>query len=195
MKTRAQYLEQLAQFLGPARIRHSVNVADTAMELARLHAPHLELQAELAGLLHDHGKRFTGAELIELAKKHDIKVTAVEAAQPELLHGKVGAALLAERFGVQDPAVAEAIADHVTGRPGMSQLSCLLFVADQLSADREFKGVAEVRELARRDLQAAVLQVVKHKLNYVMLKNRPIEERSVALYNEMLARRTGVQDA
>ncbi len=190
-KARAQYLEQLAQFLGPARVGHSINVADAALELARLHAPHLAWQAELAGLLHDHGKRFKSKELMQLAQKHDIKVTAGEAAQPDLLHGKIGAALLPERFGVDDLDVAQAVADHVTGRPGMGLLSRILYVADQMAADREFTGVVELREVARRDLNAAVLLVVKQKLNYVMSKNRPIEEQTVALYNELLAQLTG----
>jgi predicted HD superfamily hydrolase involved in NAD metabolism len=191
-KTRAQYVEQLAHFLGPTRIKHSINVADAAVELAQLFAPQLARQAEVAGLLHDHGKRFTNSELMQLALKYDISMTAGESAQPALLHGKVGAALLAQRFGVIDAAVSQAISDHVTGRPGMGQLSRILYVADQMAADREFEGVAELRQLARRDLDAAVLLVVKHKLNYVMLKNRPIEEQGVALYNEMLAKLHGV---
>ncbi len=95
-------------------------------------------------------------------------MTAGEVAQPELLHGKVGAALLEERFGVEDPEVAQAVADHVTGRPGMGMLSRILYVADQVAADREFPGVEHCARLRPGGSGAAVLLVVKQKLNYVM---------------------------
>lgn len=183
---RAHYLELLAQFLGAKRVQHSNNVADTAVELAQRFAPQLELKAEVAGLLHDNAKRLSLAELTAMAARLDIDVTAGERQQPELLHGKVGAALLSERFGVDDAEIAQAVADHVTGRPGMGRLSRILYVADQAARDREFPGIDELRATAKQDLEQAVLLVVKHKLAYVMLKNCPIEEQSVALYNEML---------
>lgn len=189
------YLERLAQFLGAKRVRHSNNVADYAVGLAQRYAPELADKAELAGLLHDHAKRFSLAELTDLAARLDIEITAGEREQPELLHGKVGAALLRERFGVDDAEIAQAVADHVTGRPGMGLLSLILYVADQAARDREFPGIDALREVAQQDLEQAVLLVVKHKLNYIMLKNCPIEEQSVALYNEMIARLHGASGA
>lgn len=192
---RATYLEQLAQFLGAKRVQHSNNVADVAVELAQLYAPELVEKAELAGLLHDHAKRFSLAELTALAARLDIEMTAGERQQPELLHGKVAAALLGERFGIDDVEIAQAVADHVTGRPGMGRLSRILYVADQAARDREFPGVEELRAVAKQDLEQAVLLVVKHKLAYVMLKNRLIEEQSVALYNEMIAKLRGASSA
>jgi predicted HD superfamily hydrolase involved in NAD metabolism len=192
---RATYLEQLAQFLGAKRVQHSNNVADVAVELAQLYAPELVEKAELAGLLHDHAKRFSLAELTALAARLDIEMTAGERQQPELLHGKVAAALLSERFGIDDVEIAQAVADHVTGRPGMGLLSRILYVADQAARDREFPGVDELRAMAKQDLEQAVLLVVKHKLAYVMLKNCPIEEQSVALYNEMIAKLRGASSA
>lgn len=192
---RAKYLELLAQFLGAKRVRHSNNVADTAVGLAQRFAPELAEKAELAGLLHDNAKRFKPAELTDMASRLDIELTAGEREQPELLHGKIGAVLLGERFGVDDEDIAQAVADHVTGRPGMGLLSRILYVADQAALDREFPGIDALREVAQQDLEQAVLLVVKHKLNYVMLKNCQIEEQSVALYNEMIAKLHGAGGA
>jgi predicted HD superfamily hydrolase involved in NAD metabolism len=192
---REAYLNQLAQYLGAKRVRHSNNVADIAVELAQRFAPELVEKAELAGLLHDHAKRFSVAELTALAARLDIEMTAGEREQPELLHGKIGAALLRERFGVDDAQIAQAVADHVTGRPDMGLLSRILYVADQAAQDRDFPGIDVLRATAQQDLEQAVLLVVKHKLNYVMLKNCPIEEQSVALYNEMIAGLRGASSA
>jgi predicted HD superfamily hydrolase involved in NAD metabolism len=190
---REHYLEELRQHLSPARVQHSLNVADTAVELSLRFAPELAEKAELAGIVHDHAKRFSPAELIELAVRLDIEITPGERVLPALLHGKVGAALLAQRFGVADPGIAQAVADHVTGRPGMEQLSRILYVADQAAADREFPGVDELREAAKHDLDEAVFLVVKHKLAYVLLKSRPVELQTIALYNDLCRRRGGAR--
>ena len=47
----------------------------------------------------------------------------LEIEEPGLLHGKVGAVLLNERFGIDDSEIFCAISDHVTGRVGMGILS------------------------------------------------------------------------
>lgn len=181
-----QYVAQLRQYLGPARVRHSINVAESAWALAQRFAPPLADKAALAGLLHDNAKGLDAAELMEAARLHDIEITPAERKYPKLLHGKVGAALLGERFGVQDAEIAQCVADHVTGRVGMGLLSRVLFVADQIARDRDFDGVEELRQAATVSLERAVLIVAKNKLMYVIAKQRVIEPMTVAVYNEQL---------
>jgi len=178
--------EQLAAYLRPRRLKHSQNVAATAYELAQIHAPYLADEARLAGLLHDHAKSLGNKALIAQAARFDIEITPGERMSPGLLHGKIAAALLPERFGIDDPAIRRAIADHVTGRPGMGMLSRILFAADQASADRDFDGVAELRQVAREDLVRACLLVAKHKLSYTLYKERIIDPVTVEVYNELL---------
>ena len=185
---RDQLTTKLREYLGKGRWRHSLNVAAAARSLALIHAPRLADQAELAGILHDNAKRMGGAELTAAAARLDIELSAGEREQPVLLHGKVGAALAPERFGVDDAEVLQAMQDHVTGQPGMGVLSQLLFVADQSAADREFDGVVELRAVAERDLAEAVLLVAGHKLNYIVLKRQVIHPATVELYNEYVQR-------
>lgn len=180
---RKQLLEQLASFLGAGRIAHSANVAAAAVGLAQRYAPQFLQLAELAGLLHDNAKRMDGSELIAQAARFDIEVTDVERQWPALLHGKVGAALLPERFGVDDALVAQAVAWHVTGHPNMGQLECILFVADQTAADREFDGVQDLRVVAETSLQRAVYMVSRFKLAYALQRGRPIEPTTVDVFN------------
>jgi predicted HD superfamily hydrolase involved in NAD metabolism len=185
---RERYLAQLADYLGAQRVRHSVNGADAAVALALKHAPALAERAELAGLLHDNAKRLSAAQLIEQAQRFDIEVTPVERQWPPLLHGKVGAALLPERFGVEDAQVRAAVASHVTGQPNMDELGCILFVADQVADDRDFEGIAELRRVAPENLARAVLIVSRFKLAYAMQRGRLIEPVTVAVYNEFTGR-------
>jgi predicted HD superfamily hydrolase involved in NAD metabolism len=181
-------LGQLSLYLGEQRVKHSANVEAAAIGLAQVFAPELAAAAQLAGLLHDNAKRLSAEELIRLARQHDIEITPVEAQLPQLLHGKVGAALLAERFGVDDARVAEAVAWHVTGHPNMSLLGRILFVADQIAADRDFPGIAELRAVAQKDLSLAVFMVAQLKLTYAVQRQRPLEPLTVAVYNEFRPR-------
>lgn len=181
-----QLSELLGKFLGKKRMAHSISVAKNAAKLARLYAPDKEQDAWIAGLLHDHAKKLEGRRFIKVARDFDIEVCELEEQEPSLLHGKVGAAMLKGRFGIETPRVCLAIADHVTGRPGMGLLSKLLYVADQIADDREFEGVAELRTIAKVDLEQAVLEVSKNKLTYVLSKGRPLMSLTVDLYNSLL---------
>ena len=181
----AQLTEKLQAYVGAKRIGHSLNTAQAARELAERHAPQLAEKAALAGLLHDHAKRMSDAELIATAKRLDIEVSPGEHRWPALLHGKIGAALIAERFGVKDAEISQAVADHVTGRPNMGILSLILYVADQAAADREFPGVQELRQVAETDLKRAAFLVAKHKLRYVLSRERLIDPTTIAVYNEL----------
>lgn len=175
----------LGRFLDPDRVQHSLNVAEAASALARTHAPRLEGQARLAGLLHDNAKAMPPSELLERATELRLSVSPVEQASPALLHGRVGAALLAERFAIDDAQVSEAIIDHVTGRAGMGPLSRLLYVADQAAADRHFSGVDDLRAVMHDDLPRAVLLVARHKIKVTLRQGLLLDPRTVELYNEL----------
>ena len=180
---RAEIVARLGEFLGAGRIQHSQNVADAALSLARRHAPELAAQAELAGLVHDSAKKLRDSELIQLAERFDIVITPGERETPQLLHGKVGAALLPERFGIDDPEVLTAVTDHVCGRAEMSQLGQILYVADQMAADRIFEGVSELRAAALVDLRGAVALVARKKIENVLTKALWLEPATVEVWN------------
>lgn len=176
----------LAQFISAERVAHSENVCRAAGMLARRWAPELEARAKLAGLLHDNAKSIDPAELLVKAGELGLPVTDVERRYPSLLHGKVGAALLKERFGLEDAELEQACADHVTGRKGMGTLSKILYVADQAAADRTFAGVEDLRAIMFEDLDAAVLLVAKNKVLHSAKKSHLLEPATVDLYNSLI---------
>ena len=180
--------EKLGGYLRNRRFKHSENVAKAARKLARRHLPELVVEAEIAGLLHDNAKGMTDAQLLAEVQRLGIEPTPIESHNPTLLHGKVGAALLAARFGIDDDRIRLAVADHVTGRPGMDGLSLVLFVADQAAADRDFPGVDELRQASKQDLAKAAFLVAKHKLLYIVQMHRPLEPTTVEVYNELRSR-------
>lgn len=69
-----------------------------------------------------------------------IPVTAEEERDPSLLHAKLGAWMAENKYGVDDPEILSAITCHTTGKPGMSLLDKILYVADYIEPRRSKGG-------------------------------------------------------
>jgi predicted HD superfamily hydrolase involved in NAD metabolism len=178
----------LSENLSPARFKHVMGVRETAVDLAKRHGIDAD-QAELAALLHDCAKERPDDELLALAKRHGLEVDGHEQQTPGLLHGKVAPFVAAEQFGVSDETVFDAMRCHSTGAVEMGPLGQVLFVADFCEPNRPYAAAADVRELAERDLEAAVLEVMQFKLRKTLLKKQPVHPDSFHAYNAWVDKR------
>ena len=179
----------LSENLSPARFKHILGVRETAVALAKRHGID-PARAELAALLHDCAKERPDDELLALAKRHGLEADEHEQRTPGLLHGKVAPFVAAEQFAVGDETVFDAMRCHSTGAVEMGPLDQLLFVADFCEPNRPYTAAEEVRELAERDLEAAVLEVMQFKLRKTLLKKQPVHPDSFHAYNALLDKRT-----
>ena len=75
---------------------------------------------------------------------------------PKTLHALTGSLVAEQIFGETD-AVITAIRYHTTGRPDMSLLEKIIYIADYIEANRNFPGVEEMRKAAFEDLDVALL--------------------------------------
>ena len=91
---------------------------------------------------------------------------------PQVLHAFSGAAAAWGLFGAS-PAVRDAIMWHTTGRPGMTLLEEIVWLADCIEPGREQPGVEEVRRLAEEDLDGAVRLALRRTLEYIREKDWP----------------------
>jgi predicted HD superfamily hydrolase involved in NAD metabolism len=90
------------------------------------------------------------------------------------------------RRSLLDKEVLEAIRYHTTGRPGMSLLEKVIYLADYIEPGRHFPGVDEVRALAKQDLDTALIQAVKNTILFLMKKNQPVYPDSFQTYNDLV---------
>jgi predicted HD superfamily hydrolase involved in NAD metabolism len=142
------------------RYAHSVRVARCAGQLARCHGVDTQ-RARVAGLLHDLARLYSPERLIAESEARGFTIEPFERAHPTLLHARLGAALAKEHFGVGDPAVLSAIEKHTTGAAEMSDLDCVVYLADTIEPGRRFPERAELWELAHRDLASAMRETVR----------------------------------
>lgn len=161
--------KKMEKTLDHKRFEHTLGVAYTASALAMCHQEDLN-KAQIAGLLHDCAKCMDNEKKISICKKHNIPITDIERQNPFLLHAKVGSYLARKQFHIHDTDILNAILNHTTGRPGMSRLEKIVYIADYIEPGRkQAPNLAQVRRLAFMDLDAALLKILQDTLGY--LKN------------------------
>jgi predicted HD superfamily hydrolase involved in NAD metabolism len=168
---------------------HIQRVEDEAARFAALHGVD-EQRARLSALGHDLVRHKRGQELLDLAAEYALTPDAVERAAPILVHGQVAAAMLARDYGVQDAELLAGIDCHTTARAGMSKLEQVLFVADKVEPHKLAReaDLAEVKQLAETDLDAAVLRYLDLNLTEAIRRRWQVHVRSLEARNELIAR-------
>lgn len=185
----------LEQSLAPKRFKHSVAVYETALELAKAHKLTKEETAKVAisALLHDCGREVPTKESLAKMQELGLAVDEVEANQPILLHAKLGVYIAKEKYGVSDEEILDGISYHTTGKANMSVLAMLVFLADMIEPGRDFPGVDELRKLARKDLEAAMLLAYSNTTQYLIKGNLLIHPHCIEGYNQLLLKKKALQ--
>ena len=176
--------------LSAKRYQHTENVKNMAVKLAERYGENPE-KAALAAWLHDTAKEMPKAELLQILQDNAI-IKNNPALRPEpVWHGIVASILAESQWGVQDKEVLDAVECHTTGRPGMTRLDKVLFLADMTSAERDWPGVEALRELEMQDLDAAMLAALEQTIGFVKSSGRPLDPVSVATYEDLKQRAEG----
>ena len=122
--------------LDKERYEHTLGVMYTAASMAMRYDADID-KALMAGLLHDCAKCISGENKIKLCDRYHLSVSEVEKSNPSLLHAKLGAFLAAKKYHVDDKEIVNAIASHTTGRPHMSLLEKIIYIADYIEPGME----------------------------------------------------------
>lgn len=157
----------LRKSLEKKRYTHTLGVANTAACLAMRYGADVN-KAYLAGLLHDNAKCIPTKKKMSICQKAGIPISKIEEKNPELLHSKVGSYLANKKFQVEDSDILNAIYYHTTGRPHMSLLEKIIFIADYIEPNRKkIPELDEIRTMAFQDLDSALLFILENTLKYI----------------------------
>lgn len=176
-----RYRELLRGKLNPRRLFHSECVSECAGVLAEKYGASVE-KARLAGLLHDVMKNAPANE--QLALMPDI--TPLELLNTKVWHQISGEAFLRQNDIVTDEEILGAVRWHTTGKAGMTLLEKIIYVADFISADRDYKDVEVVRRLAYISLEHAILYTSRYTVNKMVYQDLLLHPATVECYNDML---------
>ena len=185
-ETKAAEIEKYIKTkLTPERYTHVLSVRDLALDLAKKYEADLR-QINLAVLLHDCAKWMRTSEQYEAAANHGIQLDEIERHNPSLVHAPVGAMLAASHFDVDTPEILDAIRVHTTGSGKMTLIDKILYVADFAEPTRNHAEAHAVRELAYQDLNKAVFEVSRHKIEHLLAKGVLIHPHTIDAYNSAL---------
>ena len=174
--------KKMEKTLDPKRFEHTLGVAYTAAALAMCYEVDIN-KAQTAGLLHDCAKCMSNEKKLLICEKHHIPVNDVEKKNPFLLHAKVGSYLEMKQFCIHDQDIINAILNHTTGRPGMSQLEKIIYIADYIEPGRkQAPNLTQVRRMAFQDLDKALLQILGDTLKYLNSIDSPIDPMTQKTY-------------
>ncbi len=169
--------------LSKKRYSHSLRTADFAAFLCIEYGENAE-KGRTAGLLHDIARELSKERLIALAKKQFV-IEDWEKEHAVLLHGKSGAVIAKETLQIEDKEVLAAIADHVTGRPGMTAFSKIIFIADYCEPGRTHIGDDLKRLIGRERLDKILHCIIGEILHYLGNNGKFIASPAIELYREL----------
>ena len=181
--------EKLKAVLKPSRYEHTLGVCYTAVCLAMRWGADLK-KAETAGLLHDCAKYVDNRVIADECVRRGIFLSEDERKVPAVLHARLGAVMAREEYGISDEEILSAIESHSTGRPGMTLLEKIVFVADYIEPDRDrAPNLPMLRRLAFLDLDEALVAILSGTLNYLKSTGGFIDGKTKETYDYYIKNR------
>lgn len=159
--------KDLKKEMDDSRFEHTLGVMYTCGALAMRYGCDLD-KAMLAGLMHDCAKCMPNAKKLKMAEKHHLEITELERKNPFMLHAKLGAFLARKKYDIEDEEILNAIRWHTTGRPEMTLLDKIVYIADYIEPKRDkAPHLPMIRQKAFVDLDEALVMILRDTLGYL----------------------------
>lgn len=172
----------LKSHLSPKRFEHTLNVANEALHLAKALCAEEDI-AYIAGLLHDICKEASFDEMLKLMGNSDIINNRAFLESPKVWHGYAAANFIQSEFLIFNTQIIDAVKYHTTGSADMSRMTELIYMADLISAERDYPGVQQLRAKTYNDFDAALLEAFSFAISEQIQKGNAILESTLSAYN------------
>lgn len=173
--------------LSAKRYQHTLNVRRMAVKLAKRWGADPE-KAALAALLHDTAKELPREEMLQILNDNAIMAENAQNRPSPVWHGICAAILAQTQWGVEDEEVLSAIRCHTTGKPDMSLLDEIVFLADMTSAERDYPEVDYLRKLEKKDIHQAMREALEMNLHWLEESGKPVDEETRAALEDLRQR-------
>ena len=185
--------KKMEKTLESKRYEHTLSVAYTAANLAMVHGVDIE-KALVAGMLHDCAKCLSYRKQLSICEKNHITLSEMEKEDGSpLIHAKAGSILARKEYGIKDEDILNAICYHTTGRPQMSPLEKIIYIADYIEPGRKHakRGDADIlylqnltaaRKLAYINLDEALCRILGDTLSHLKEKGGRVDSMTQKTY-------------
>lgn len=184
---RDRIINNLREALTSKRFEHTLRVEETACSLANYYKVDEEL-VSTAALLHDCAKDLEPDQMHRLAKDLQLNMNGLEE-YPQIIHGFLGAKIAHNRYGLGDNKLLDAIQYHTTGRPNMSTIEKIIYLADYIEPGRVgIAAIDKVRNVVYEDLDKALFMALENTISYLESINKPIHpltQSSLQFYKQL----------
>ena len=169
------YVDFAKGLLPEKRLIHTASVISCAL----IKAEELGLDKDdvfLAGLLHDVAKYVDYKTVKGFTKPLDM---------PEpVVHAFLGEYMARNILGIKNEEVLDAIKYHTSGKPEMSKLAKLIFVADMVEEGRTYDGVEELRRYYKtKSLDECFIECLKEETIHLKNKKQPVYQLTLDAFN------------
>lgn len=174
-KNRLYFVKKVADIIPEKRLNHSIEVANLALEVAKVNKLEPLEKYFFAALLHDLGKCYVKDDenLLSLMKK----------LYPEYLdipnfayHQFIGEYLAEAKLGVEDPEILDAIKFHCTGKANMSPLGMVVYACDKIEPTRDFDSTWLI-DACMKNWKEGFLTTLEDNRKYLLGAKKDITNR------------------
>ena len=128
------YLTYTKRMVNKKRYNHTLGVVESAIKLAKIYGGDIN-KARIAASLHDVTKNMDMDEQLELITK-TLGPDAIDELPGGAIHSYSGYIYAMDYIGIDDIDILNAIKNHTLGRPNMSLLEKIIYVADFIEPGR-----------------------------------------------------------
>lgn len=182
--------EKLKCALTEKRFNHSLGVMQTAVEMATHYGADVEKTA-IAALLHDCAKNYKKSEMFELCERYNVQLDSISKSATGLIHGFLGAVIADKYYGVNDPEIYDAIYFHTIGKPDMSLITKIIYIADGIEPGRHYEGVDHIRDMVYEDIDRALILQIDYTIRSVIGKGGLLHTNTIDTRNFYLQKIRG----
>ena len=175
---------KLQQTLQPKRYVHTLGVAYLSASLAMCHGVSHQ-DALIAGLLHDCAKNYPEDTMLSDCLRLNLSLSEYEQKIPELIHAPYGAYLAQTEYGILQEDILLAVRNHTLGRPNMTPIEQIVYLADYLEPGRNHPTTPvldELRKIAFQSLDEATYLVSKNSIHYFETTGKAADPMTYQVY-------------
>jgi nicotinate-nucleotide adenylyltransferase len=171
--------KRLEQSVKTKRYEHSLRVTQTAETLCVKFGADVS-KARIAGIAHDMCKEFSQESMLAFCVRDGNDISELEKNRPSLLHGRAAAVALRDEYGIVDDDILEAVRFHTFGRPDMSDIAKIIYIADKIEPGRKHADT-DVMNIEVFSLDELLYYVVDRNIDYLEQKGEKVSPLSYEL--------------